>query len=286
MASNETILVTGATGNVGGQVVTQLAAAGHHVRALVRGTNRPKLPAGVETVRGDLADPASLEPALDRVEAVFLVWPFLNADEANRVVAALARRAERIVYLSSMSVRPDQERQADPISQFHADLEHLIRASGLPWTFVRSGGMATNTLGWAEQIRTSSVVRWPFANARRSLVHERDLAAVADHALTEDGHAGMAYPVTGPESLSQADQAAIIGEAIGREVGFEEIPPEASREGLLAEGWPDDVVEGSLAAWSRMVSQPEPVLPTVEDVTGQPARSFRQWASDHADDFR
>ena len=86
--------------------------------------------------------------------------------------------------------------------------------------------------------------------------------------------------------LSQAEQAAIIGKAIGRDVRFEEITPEAAREGMLAEGWPADVAEGALAAWSRMVEQPEPVLPTVQEITGQPARPFRQWAADHADAFR
>lgn len=280
------ILVTGATGNVGGQVAAELAAMGVPTRAVVRDPGRAALPAGVKAVRGDLADPVSIERALDGIKTVFLVWPMLDAGGAAGVVDALARHAERVVYLSSMGVRPDEERQADPITQFHADLERLIETSGLTWTFVRSGGMATNTLGWADQIRADGVVRWPFAAARRSLVHERDVAAVAVRALTEAGHAGKAYPLTGPEALSQAEQAAIIGEAIGRPVRYEEIPPEAAREGMLAEGWPPMVVDGMLGAWSRMAKQPEPVLPTVAEVTGRPARSFREWAADHATAFR
>jgi uncharacterized protein YbjT (DUF2867 family) len=286
VAVREIVLVTGATGNVGRQVVDQLVGGGAGVRALVRKPEGAGLPDGVELVRGDLADPASLDAALAGVDVVFLVWPFLGSDGASAVVDAIARRARRVVYLSSMGVRDDRERQADSINQSHAELERLIASSGVDRTILRSGGMATNTLGWAPQVRAEGVVRWPFAEARRSLVHERDVAAVAVRALTEDGHAGAAYPLTGPESLTQAAQVRAIGEAIGRPVRFEEIPPEAAREELLAEGLPSDMVDGMLAAWARMVEEPEPVLPTVEEVTGTPARTYRRWAADHADDFR
>jgi uncharacterized protein YbjT (DUF2867 family) len=193
------ILVTGGTGNVGRHVVSHLQDAGATVRALTRNPGSAGLPDGVEVVRGDLSAPATLATCLDGVEAVFLVWPFLTAKAAPALLQAVGKHARRIVYLSSMSVRDDRERQADPISAFHADIERLIEHCGLEWTFVRPSGFATNTLLWAPQIRADGVVRWPYGAARRSLIHERDIAAVAARALADDGHGAKKYIVTGPE---------------------------------------------------------------------------------------
>lgn len=165
------------------------------------------------------------------------------------------------------------------------DVERLIERSGLEWTFVRSGGFAANTLMWADQVR-KGVVRWPYGEAGRSLIHERDIAAVAVRALTEDGHVGAKYPLTGPEVVSQADQVRIIGEAIGRPVRWEEISREAARQELVAAFGDVSFADGALDAWAGFVTQPEPVTTTVEEVTGRPARTFRQWAIDHASDFR
>jgi uncharacterized protein YbjT (DUF2867 family) len=272
-------LIIGATGNVGRQVVGELAHMGAPVRALTRDPSSAHLPG--EVVRGDLSDPASLESSLAGVDAVFLVWPLFVTETAPAVLEAIGRHARRVVYLSSMSVGGDS-----PISVSHAEMEHVIEKSGLEWTFLRAGGFAANTLQWAPQIRTEGVVRWPYATAARSLVHERDIAAVAVRALTEDGHTGARYAVTGPEVITQANQARVIGEAIGRPVRFEEIPPEVARRRLLEYGWPETVADGALNAWAAMVTEPEPVPTTVEQVTGAPARTVRQWARDHADDFR
>jgi hypothetical protein len=130
------------------------------------------------------------------------------------------------------------------------------------------------------------VVRWPYGAAARSLVHERDIAAVAVRALTEDGHVGARHVLSGPETLTQVEQIHAIGEAIGRRLRFEEIPPEAARQQLLAEGWPSSVVDGILDAHASMVALPELVTSTVEAVTGRSPRTFCEWAVDHADDFR
>lgn len=286
MTVRSKILVTGATGNVGGEVVSQLASTGVAVRALVRNPSSADLPDVVEVVRGDLSDPGSLESALDGVEAVFLVWPFLTAGGVSGVLDVIARHARRIVYLSSMGVRDDLQRQADPINQFHADIERLIEVSGLQWTLLRCGGLATNALGWAEQIRSGSVVRELYGEAARSPIHERDVAAVAARALTEDGHGGAKFVLTGPEVLTQARQVGIIGDAIGRPLRWAEILPETAWRGWLAEGWPPSVVDGILDAHAGMVAQPEPVTRTVEEISGAPARTFLEWATDHAGDFR
>jgi len=280
------ILVIGATGNVGRQVVSQLLGAGADVRALVRNPDAADLPDGVGVVRGDLSEPGTLGPCLDGVGALFLVWPFLTAEAAPAVLDAVRKHARRIVYLSSAGVRDDLEQQSDPINQFHADIERLIEQSGLEWTFLRPSGFATNTLMWAPRIRADGVVRWPYGAAARSLIHEQDIAAVAVRALTGDGHGGAKYLLTGPQTLTQVEQVHTIGEAIGRPLRWEEISPEAARQQLLT-AWGDlSFVDGALDAWARFVTEPELVAPTVEDVTGAPARTFREWATDHAGDFR
>ena len=280
------ILVTGATGSVGGQVVSQLPNTGVNVCALVRNPDFAGLPDSVEVVWGDLTKPDTLDAGLEGVDSVFLVWPFLTAETAPAVLEAVKRCVRRVVYLSSVGVRDDVEVQADPINQFHSDIERLIEESGLEWTFLRSGGLATNTLGWAEQIRAEGVVREPYGGAIRSLIHERDIAAVAVRALTEDGYGGEKYVLTGPELLTQVEQVRAIGGAIGRSLRFEEIPPEAARREWIAAGLPPSVVDGIFEAHARMVAEPERVTRTVEEITGRPARTFRQWAIDHADDFR
>lgn len=283
-----TILVTGATGNVGGRVVRRLRKHDVAVRALVRDPARASLPDDVEVVRGDLARPASLDQALAGVDAVFLVFPTLQADEhAAELVARMAERVRRIVYLSADGVPADGEEPAEGIIGSHARLERLVRDSGVEWTFLRSGGMATNTLGWAPQVRATGVVRGPYAAMSRSLVHEDDLAAVATIALTTSSLVGAAPVVTGPEILTQTEQAAIIGDAIGRAVRYEEIPRGEMRAEMLdGWGWPVKAVDAALNAWAAMVGNRDGVTTTVQDLTGRPATPFRRWAADHADDFR
>jgi len=286
MTEQSKILVTGATGHVGRHVVSQLLGTGAPVRALVRNPDAAGLPGGVEVVRGDLSAPDALDACLDGVETVFLVWPFMTAEAAPAVLDAVTKHTRRIVYLSSMGVRDDRAQQAGPINAFHADIERLIKRSGLEWTFLRPSGFATNTLLWASRIRADGVVRWPYGAAARSLIHERDIAAVAVRALTGDGHAGATYLLTGPQSLTQIAQVDAIGEAIGRPLRFEEISPEAARQELLAAMGDPAFVDGALNAWAGFVTEPEPVTSTVHEVTGAPTRTFRDWASDHAGDFR
>lgn len=276
------ILVIGATGHVGGALATRLAGSGAAVRALVRDT-RAALPDGVEPVRGDLTDPASVGAAATGVDAVFLVWPFPTAERAQPVIDALAERTRRIVYLSSSGVA---EGATDPINRCHAELERMIRTSGPEWTLLRSGGMATNTLGWAAQIRDSGVVRWAYGDARRALVHEADLAEVAALALTTDDHVGTAPVLTGTDERSQRAQVAAIGAAIGRPVRWVELGRAEAKAALTSGGWPSAMADGALDTWERMTREPEPVTATFERLTGHRPRTFDEWAVDHASAFR
>ena len=274
------ILVAGATGNVGRHVVYGLVKAGREVRALTRDPERASLPAGVEVAYGDLSARDTVAAALPDVEQVFLIWPGLAVQPD--VIQEIADRAGRVVYLSTdVSDLADHE----PPTSFHQEIERLIRQSGLRWTFVRAIDFATNTLGWAGQIR-QGVVRLPHGQASRSLIHERDIADVIVHALTRDGHDGAKYLITGPESITQAELVAIIGEAIGRKLRWDELPVDAARP-LLIDAWGNpDFVEARLKAWASFVETPERVTDTVERLLGRPALTFRAWAHEHADDFR
>ncbi|MGC0416841.1 NAD(P)H-binding protein [Embleya sp. AB8] len=274
MSEQRTILVTGATGTVGRQVVAQLLEAGTPVRALTRDPDAAELPAGVEVVRGDLCDRPAPE-VTDGIAGVFLVWPFAMVDGLSTFLDSAARYARRIVYLSSVAVR-DHERQA----------EGLIARSGPEWTVLRPNVFAANTLHWAEQIRADAVVRGLYGASAAPVVDEKDIAAVAVRALTGEGHAGKVHEPTGPTLLTQAEQARIIGEVTGRPVHWEEDTAQAARQRMLGLGWPAEAVDDVLRAQARTVTDPLPPTSTVEEVTGRPARTFREWVADHADAFR
>ena len=277
------IVVVGGTGRVGRQVAAQLRERDLPVRVLTRGLNPAGAPPGTETVRADLADPASLEPDLAGAQALFLLWPFtspeMTAGLAPKVAEIAARHARRVVYLSAQAA-------ADQPGSFWALVERAIEDSGVGWTFLRPTGFAANTLMWADQIRSGNVVQWPFAAAARALIDERDIAAVAVRALTGDGHDGARYLLSGPAVLTQAEQLAAIGQALGRELHWEDLPRQAALEALAA-AWGDPAfAETALDAWEWFVDHPETVTSVVQDVTGAPARSFADWAAANAAAFR
>lgn len=278
------ILVTGATGNVGRQVVSQLLATDARVRALTRNPDAADLPPGVEVVCGDLTVPEALGGCLDGVDVVFLVWT-APAVAAPAAVDRMAKHARRIVFLSSPHRTPHPFfQQPNPLKMLHAEIERLIEASGLRWTFLRPGMFAANSLSWwAPQIRAGDVVRWPYAAAPTAPIHERDIATVAVRALLEAGHDGAEYVLTGPQSLSQLEQVITIGDVIGRSLRFAEISPEEWRREMLA---PASVANMLLDAWAAAIGQPALVTSTVAEITGSPARTFRDWVTDHAEEFR
>ncbi|MFE7506763.1 SDR family oxidoreductase [Promicromonospora sp. NPDC057488] len=282
------ILVVGATGNVGGAVVRRLAAGGEDVmvRAMVRTPGSADLPDGVERVRGDLTDLDSVRAALRDIDRVFLVWPLGGGEPARAVVDLITAHVQRIVYLSAIGVRDDGAPAPDPILQFHTDIEQAIRASDVEWTLLRSGGMAANTLGWAQQVREQSTVSWVYGDGGRALVHEADLAEVAEIALLTDRLVGLAPEITGPSVLTQQEQASAIGNAVGRTVTWDELPAREVREALVSGGWDEATADGVLTAWASTVDRPEAPTPDFEAITGATGRTFEQWAVDHAADFR
>ncbi|MGW5645523.1 NAD(P)H-binding protein [Saccharopolyspora sp. NPDC003752] len=276
-----TVLVTGATGNVGRRVVDRLLAAGTQVRALTRRPEAAGLPGDVEVFRGDLTDSDALAKALAGVGSMFL-FPVPEGIEAF-VERAKAAGVRRVVVLSSKAV---EFADGNAIGERHRVIEEAVEAGGFEWTFLRPGAFATNTLAWAGSIRAEGVVREPFVDAQQTPIHEDDIAAVAETALLEDGHAGAAYALSGPEALTVREQVQAISAAIGREIGLEEQTLEQARAHMIAKGVPEAIVDALLSYGARNVENAEPPVRTVEQVTGRPARTFAQWAVDHADDFR
>jgi uncharacterized protein YbjT (DUF2867 family) len=279
------VLVTGATGRIGRAVVGLLMDAGVPVRALTRRPGAAALPADVEVVTGDLTVPESLDAGLRGAGAVFLVWAAPPAT-APAVVERLGAHARRVVFLSSPHQTPHPFfQQPNPMAVLHADVERLIAAAGLESVIIRPGMFASNALfWWAPAIRAGGAVRWPYGAAETAPVDDRDVAAVAARALQEDGHAGGDYLLTGPESLSQAEQVSIIGDVLGRRIKFEELSPDEFRS-ETGGSWPRPAVDMLLAAWGATLGRPALVTSTVSGILGSAPRSFRQWVSDHAPAF-
>jgi uncharacterized protein YbjT (DUF2867 family) len=283
-----TTLVTGASGTVGRSLVAQLVEAGEPVRAMTRDPGAAVLPPGAQVVRGDLSDPATLAPALDGADRLHL-FPF---PETAPAVVALAREAgvRRVTVLSSGSVTAGYD------TDYQLPVEQAVEASGLEWTHLRPGEFAANRLAlWGPSIRAERVVRWPFPDEVGIPIHEADVAAVAVLALLEDGHAGRAYDLTGPARVSVREQVAAIAAGIGEEVRLEQVSRDEALRLLRAQGgWA--AVNGPFLlgyeGFSAGAEYPEievaelAPLPTVERLTGRPARSFARWARDHAGDFR
>jgi uncharacterized protein YbjT (DUF2867 family) len=273
------IVVTGATGNVGGALVEQLGGSGLPVRGLTRDASRTGLLAGMEAAEGDLTRPDSLGAALKGAEALFLL---AYGDVPGVLRAARKAGVQRVVLLSSSAAEswPD-----GAIGAAHRRAEEAVRDSGLRWTFLRPGQFAANALAWAPVIRQHGVVRTAFADVALPAIHEADIATVARAVLTGAGHDGRVYTLTGPEALTARQQVAELGAALGHELHYTEITPEQARQ-VMERHAPPAIVADLLAMMTNVTPDDARVLPTVEEVTGTPARTFGQWARDHIDAFR
>jgi uncharacterized protein YbjT (DUF2867 family) len=281
------ILVIGGTGNVGRHVVSQLAATGARFRAMTRTPDSPRWPREVHVVRGDLTVPETLDRCLQNIDTVFLVWvapPAAAADALERI----AKHARRIVFLTApLKTRHPFFQQPNPSREVAERIERTIETSGLEWTFLRAAMFAGNARHfWGPQIRAGDVVRWPYLEAPTTPTDERDLAAVAVRTLCEDRHAGAEYVLTGPQSLTQAEQVHTIGRAIGRSLRLEEMSPDEARSELVPVLGSSTLVDMLLNAWAAGIGQPAFVTSTFEELTGAPPRTFFEWAADHAAEFR
>ncbi len=279
------ILVIGATGNIGGAVASQFAAEGAQVRALVRNRAAARLPRGVEIFEGDLTIPETLDPCLAGIDAVFLVWI------APRLAFApawerIAKNARRVVFLSApLKTAHPLFQQPNPLRDTAEEIEQTLEASGLEWTFLRPGMFAANArTWWAAKIRDGQTVRWPYLDVPTAPIHERDLATIAVKALSENGHAGKEYLLTGPESLTHREQLATIARVIGLPVPVQEIGPEEARM-ELGELLSPRAADMLINAWTAAAGHPAFITTTFTALTQTPARTFAEWIADHVSDF-
>jgi len=282
------ILIIGATGTVGRSVISQLPSEGLSLRALTRNPPAANLPAHVQLFQGDLTNPSSLDSALAGSDSVFLVWTAPPTSAAS-AIPYIAARVPQIIFLSSPHQTPHPFfRQPNPLANLHAEIERLIQSSGIRWTFLRPGMFAANSLHWwAPTLRADpnvTIIHWPYAEAPTAPIHEADIGAVAAHALLENTHSGKDYVLTGPDSLTQALQIQILGEVLGRPLCLQEMSRAEAERDLLP-GIPRAAISMLLNAWAAALGQPAYVTDSVYNLTGTPARSFRQWATDHAAAF-
>lgn len=276
------ILVTGATGNVGSALLKELHACGAGpLRGLTRDAARASFPEGVEVSEGDFAQIASLKPALEGVRSLFLVSGM--GPDADILEAARQAGVEHVVLVSSITVQTHPH--LGPAAENQA-VEHLLKDSGMAWTILRPTQFASNTLWWAASIRERQAVRVPYVDTGLPAIHPADIASVARVALTEPGHRGRTYALTGPERVTAREQVEAIAVALGREVPFAEISREEAHPHMAA-FLGDEAADAVLDLTGGDVNDELlRVRDTVSRVTGFPARPFSQWISENAAAFR
>jgi len=269
-----TILVAGATGTVGRHVVDQLIQRGKKVRALTRNPLQANLPNDVEVVAGDLSDPSTLVSALVGVSGMHLITtgaeytPLQTGPEIVELAEKAGVRRVTILWNGEKG-----------------HFERAVEASGLDWTQLQAFEFMANARKWANSIRSEGVVRDLFGESRIATVHEADIGRVAAVALTEEGHAGKIYTLTGPESLSVQDKVRIISEVIGRDIQFIESSEEEEREQMRRMGVQEDAIDYVISWHLNPPKSAYTVLSTVEEVTGHKPYTFAEWVKKNVEFF-
>ena len=282
------LLVTGATGTTGMEVLKALKARGAAARALVRDETKAHhlRDLGFEPVTGDLGDPRTLGPALHEVDRAYLVspmGPMQSEFEQAFLETARAAGVQHVVKLSVIGASPEAPLR---FARTHAKVEQALKDSGLAWTLLRPTSFMQNTLSWGARVLDGTFYS-PVPDAAFSLVDARDVAEVAAAALTEEGHEGKAYGLSGPEAVSYRDQAKRVFAAAGREVTVQEIPVESLKRELVRAGVPPWNAEGLSEQFEQYASGGlQMVTSGVKDVLGRDARTIDQFAADHANAFK
>ena len=276
------ILVTGATGHVGSELIAKLVAGGQPVRAMTRRPATVKVPPGVELAYGDCDDAGSLAAAFDGTDRAFLMSAQApgSAEYPShdlRLIDAARRAGVRHVVKLSVYSGGDGD---DAIGAWHREAEAAVIDSGIEWTLLRPGRFMSNALQWAPMIQHGDTVHVPFASRAAASIDPADIAAVALVALTTEGHRNIAYQLSGPEVLTPAEELAILAEVLGRPLRLIEPPIDTVKSAMRAAGTPAHVI-GAIVARAQG-SEGTDVLPTVAQIIGRPPTTFRQWATTYA----
>ena len=290
MRGSEKILVTGATGNVASLLIPALTSLGADVRALVRDESKAQglEDAGIEVVVGDLEKPHTLDAAFRRVNKVFLITP-PNPNQiiqaGNGIRAAKRAGSPLIVRLSASGVR-EMPGVLPRVTAQHAEIDEMLEASGVPYTILKPHFFMQNTMMAAQTVASDGVVYMAMKDSRIGMIDVRDIADVGVKVLTEAGHEGRTYTLTGPASISFHDVAAALSKNLGKQVNYVDVPVEVAREAMIGMGLPEWMVD-ALGEYTTAFSEGYGDFSTsdVEKVTGHPARSYETFARDFAQVF-
>lgn len=272
----QSVVVTGATGNVGRPLVAELAEAGIEVRAITRHPGTADFPPGVTSFDSALA-------AMPGADAVFLNARALGDDLAATVAAARAAGVTRLVALSAINADDDFSRQPSRLrGDRNKEVDEIAAGSGVEWISLRPTVFASNFAGmWAAQIRAGDVVGGPYASASTAPIVDADISAVAAHALLTDDLLGRRVPLTGPEALTNTELVEAIGTVLRRPLRYQEAPPEVVRQRFIGLGFGAEFADAYMALLAETVDRPALVTHDVEKILDRPATSFGQWVSDH-----
>jgi uncharacterized protein YbjT (DUF2867 family) len=274
------ILVTGATGNVGAEVVRALAAAGHPVRALTRDPSAAQLPSGATAAQGDLTAPDTLDGVFDDVSAVFLLAGYPDPP------GLLARMADagvrRVVLLSTGAVAGGN--LDNYVVRFNVVSEAAVRDSALSWTVLRPSGFMSNALRWLPQLRAGDTVREPFADLPVAMIDPFDIGVVAARALTEQEHAGRTYRLTGPQALRPGERLAILSGVLGRDLRLVPLPDDQARQQMSATT-PSPIVNAFFEFSRGGTYLDDQVTDVTAGLLSRTPRTFYDWAHAHANEF-
>ncbi len=285
------ILVTGGTGSIGSEVLSRLAGlsqAGAATRALIRNPQKAQKLSGVTWLAGDLAKPETLPTAFEGAKTLFLLTSNgedMVALQHNAIAAARATGVTHVVKLSAFGASAHSN---SPIGRWHYQVEKELQDSGLAWTILRPHHFMQNLFAQAENIIKDGVVYSPSGDGKIPFIDTRDIAAVAVVTLTQPGHLGKKYVITGSEAISYRQAKEILGAAIGKRLSYVDESPDEARARLMRNGVPPVIVDSllAIAAYQRAGGPTETITSTVADLTGRPPYTFAEFAHDYAAVFR
>ena len=284
------ILITGATGTIGSELAKQLSEKGIPFRAMIRSAARAESLAslkGAELITGDFNDPVSIRKALEGIDRVFLLTNSTPQAEAQQMLFAELVKESGVGHIVKLSQLAAELNSPVRFLRYHAAVEQKIRSLGMDFTFLRPNLFMQGLLAFRDPIIHQGKFFAAIGDAAISLVDIRDIASVAASALTESGHAGKTYDITGPETLTHDQIAQVFSEVLGRQIRFIEVSPDDMRQAILGAGFPEWQADGLIEDYAHYArGEAAAVSTVVKDITGKQARDLKNFIRDHIELFR